>query len=133
MNSVHSKDAPAAIGPYSQAIVAPPGAQLVFCSGQIPLDPVSGELVQGDAATQTGQVMKNLEAVLAAAGCRFADVARTTIYLSSMDDFAAVNEAYGSFLGDHRPARATVEVARLPKNVAVEIDAIAVRPALEIS
>ena len=122
MKVVQTRDAPAAIGPYSQAIVS---GGLVFCSGQIPLDAESGEIVGADAAAQTRKVMQNLAAVLAAAGCKLADIVKTTVYVKDLNDFAAVNEAYAKALGDHRPARATVEVARLPKDVLVEVDCIA--------
>ncbi len=127
MHEISSLDAPSAIGPYSQAISAPMTGELVFCSGQIAIDPATSQLIDGDVAAQTHRVMQNLLAVLRAAGCDFTDVAKTTIYLASMDDFGAVNEAYGSYFDHHKPARATVEVSRLPKSVAVEIDAIAVR------
>lgn len=121
---VHSTDnAPKAIGPYSQAIRAE--GSLFFMSGQIPLKP-SGELVTGDIKAQTAQVMENLKAVLESAGLSFAHVCKTTIYLSSMDHFAAVNEVYGAHFPTEPPARATVAVAGLPKGVDVEIDAIAV-------
>jgi 2-iminobutanoate/2-iminopropanoate deaminase len=120
-----TKDAPAAIGPYSQAVRA---GELVFLSGQIPLDPATGTIVEGDIATQTRRVMENLRAVLAAAGCTFADVVRTTIYLVDLGHFGAVNEAYGAFLTEPFPARATVQVAALPRGAQVEIDAVAVRP-----
>jgi len=123
--SVASPSAPAAIGPYSQAIRA---GSLVFLSGQIPLDPATGALVQGDIAAQTTRVMENLRAVLAAAGCTFADVVRTTIYLVDLTHFATVNETYGRFFESPFPARATVQVAALPKGAQVEIDAIAARP-----
>ncbi len=122
---VASKSAPAAIGPYSQAIRA--GA-LVFLSGQIPLDPSTGALVDGDIAAQTKRVMENLRAVLAAAGCTFHDVVRTTIYLVDLGHFAAVNEAYARFFEAPFPARATVQVAALPRGALVEIDAIASVP-----
>jgi 2-iminobutanoate/2-iminopropanoate deaminase len=122
---VASKDAPAAIGPYSQAIRA---GSLVFLSGQIPLDPSTGALVDGDIAAQTTRVMENLRAVLAAAGCTFRDVTRTTIYLVDLGHFAAVNETYGRFFEAPFPARATVQVAALPRGAQVEIDAIAIRP-----
>lgn len=116
--------APAAIGPYSQAIRA---GGMVFLSGQIPLDPASGALVgEGDVAAQTRQVMANLAAVLEAAGLALDDVCKTTIYLSDLADFQVVNGVYEEALGGHRPARATVEVARLPRDVRVEIDAIAI-------
>ena len=122
---IATQDAPAAIGPYSQAVRA--GGELVFLSGQIPLDPATGTLVEGDIAAQTRRVMENLRAVLAAAGCTFADVVRTTIYLVDLGHVAAVNEAYGAFLAEPYPARATVQVAALPRGAHVEIDAIAVR------
>jgi len=119
-----SPDAPKAIGPYSQAIRS---GDLVFLSGQIPLDPHSGEMVGGqDVGAQTERVMKNLEAVLAAASLTFANVVKTTIYLTDLGDFAAVNEVYGKrFDGIAPPARATVQVAALPRGSKVEIDAIA--------
>ncbi len=119
---VHSPSAPAAIGPYSQAIRA---GNLVFCSGQIALDPQTMQMVGSTVAEQAEQVMKNLASVLAAAGASFANVARTTIYLVDMADFAAVNEVYGRHLGEHKPARATVAVKQLPKGGLVEIDCIA--------
>ncbi len=120
--AISSPDAPAAIGPYSQAIRA---GSLVLLSGQIPLDPATGQLVAGDIAAQTARVMENLKAVLAAAGCSLADVVRTTIYLTDLGHFAAVNEAYGRFFAPPFPARATVQVAALPKGAQVEIDAVA--------
>jgi 2-iminobutanoate/2-iminopropanoate deaminase len=120
---VFTDKAPRAIGPYSQAVRA--GAFL-FCSGQIALHPDSGEIVGGDdVAAQTRQVLDNLEAVLAAGGASFATVVKTTIYLSDMDDFAVVNQVYGERAGSEPPARATVEVSRLPRDVKVEIDVIA--------
>jgi 2-iminobutanoate/2-iminopropanoate deaminase len=120
---IATPDAPAAIGPYSQAIVA---GGLVHCSGQIALDPKTKELVPGDVAAQTRRVLANLAAVLAAAGSDFTKVVKCNVYLKNMDDFAAVNAVYGeSFTGDAPPARATVEVARLPKNALVEIDCVA--------
>jgi 2-iminobutanoate/2-iminopropanoate deaminase len=120
-----SAHAPAAIGPYSQAIEA---GGLVFLSGQIPLDPATGQLVTGDITAQTRRVMDNLGAVLAAAGCGFEHVVRTTIYLTDLGHFADVNAAYGSYLKTPFPARATVQVAALPRGAQVEIDAVAVRP-----
>ncbi|MEZ5992882.1 MAG: RidA family protein [Planctomycetota bacterium] len=120
---VSSDDAPKAIGPYSQAISA---NGMLFCSGQIPLDASTGELVGETAGEQTVKVMANLLAVLNASGCDFSNVVKTTIFLKDMNDFASVNDAYAAAMGDHRPARATVEVARLPKDVKVEIDCIAV-------
>lgn len=122
MPAIHTDLAPAAIGPYSQAVVA---GGFCFCSGQIPLDPTSGLLVEGDVGAQTHRVLANLSAVLAAAGAGWADVVKTTVYLKDMSDFAAMNKVYAEVLGDARPARVTVEVARLPRDVAVEIDAIA--------
>lgn len=119
---IHSDHAPAAIGPYSQAVKA---GNLLFCSGQIPLDPKTMTLVGQNAAEQTEQVMKNLGAVLAAAGLAFENVVRTTIFLASMADFAAVNEVYGKRFTKHKPARATVAVKELPKGALVEIDCIA--------
>jgi 2-iminobutanoate/2-iminopropanoate deaminase len=122
LETVHSADAPAAIGPYSQAIRA---GNLLFCSGQIPLDPKTMQLVGNNAAEQAEQVMKNLEAVLKAGGAGFDKVARTTIFLADMNDFAAVNEVYGKRFATHKPARATVAVKTLPKGALVEIDCIA--------
>ena len=114
--------APGAIGPYSQAIVA---GGFVFTAGQIALVPGTGDLVAGDVAAQTQRVMENLEAVLAAAGSSFARVVKTTIYLSDMADFAAVNEVYGRYFRESPPARSTVAVRALPKGAAVEIDVVA--------
>jgi 2-iminobutanoate/2-iminopropanoate deaminase len=114
--------APKAIGPYSQAVRV---GSLLFLSGQVALDPATGQMVDGDVAAQTRRVMMNLAAVLSAAGLTFADVARTTIYLADMSDFAKVNEVYGAYFSDPFPARATVQVARLPRDARVEIDAIA--------
>ncbi len=119
---IHSDSAPKAIGPYSQAVKA---GGLVYCSGQIPLDPATMELVQGSVAAQTRQVMENLEAVLAAAGSSLAQVVKTTVFLRDMNDFAEMNAAYGEYFKVDPPARATVQVARLPKDVAVEIDCVA--------
>ena len=121
-NAVSSPDAPKAIGPYSQAVRA---GQLLFASGQIPLDPATGAVVEGDIAAQTRRVMENLGAVLAAAGLSFAHVVRTTVFLADMAEFAMVNEVYGKYFSEPYPARATVQVARLPRDVRVEIDAIA--------
>src|SRR4051812_36109839 len=123
---VRTAHAPAAIGPYSQAIVVPVGDQrMVFCSGQIALDPATGVVIEGDVAAQTRQVLANLGAVLAAAGATFADVVKTTIYLASMADFATVNAIYGEPVASDPPARATVAASGLPRNVLIEIDAIA--------
>ena len=122
---VSTKDAPAAIGPYSQAIVS---GDLVFTSGQIPLDPANQKLIVGDIRAQTERVMENLSAVLKAAGCGFADVVKATIFLADLADFAVVNEVYGKRFPDNPPARSTVQVAALPKATRVEIDLIARRP-----
>jgi 2-iminobutanoate/2-iminopropanoate deaminase len=119
---ISTTEAPQAIGPYSQAVRA---GDLVFLSGQIPLDPSNGTMVTGDAAAQTRQVMENLGAVLRAAGTTFAHVVRATIYLVDLGDFAKVNEVYGSYFSSEPPARATVQVAALPRGAAVEIDMIA--------
>ena len=122
---IQTPSAPAAIGPYSQAVRA---GGMTFCSGQIALDPQTGQLVgSDDVALQTEQVMANLSAVLEAAGHPLSDIVKVQIFLADMNDFAVVNGIYESALDGHRPARATVEVSRLPKDVAVEIDAIAVR------
>jgi 2-iminobutanoate/2-iminopropanoate deaminase len=118
-------DAPGAIGPYSQGVSVPAG-RLVFLSGQIPLDPKTGQLVTGDIEQETGRVMENLGAVLAAAGLSFEQVARCTIFLTDLNDFAKVNEVYGRYFPKDPPARATVQVSALPKGARVEIDAIAV-------
>ena len=123
LEPIHSANAPAAIGPYSQAQKA---GNLLFCSGQIALDPKTMQMVGSTAAEQAEQVLKNLAAVLKAGGAGMDKVVRTTIFLASMDDFAAVNEVYGRHFGDHKPARATVAVKTLPKNGLVEIDCIAV-------
>jgi 2-iminobutanoate/2-iminopropanoate deaminase len=124
---IRTAHAPAAIGPYSQAVVVPVGNQrMVFCSGQIALDPATGAVIEGDIAAQTRQVLDNLGAVLAAAGASFASVVKTTIFLADMADFAAVNAIYGERFPGDPPARSTVAAAGLPRNVRVEIDAIAV-------
>jgi 2-iminobutanoate/2-iminopropanoate deaminase len=114
--------APQAIGPYSQAIRA---GDLLFVSGQIPLDPATGTLVSGDISVQTRRVLDNLAAILTAAGASFADVVKTTVYLLDMDDFAAMNAVYATYVTSPPPARATVQVSRLPRDVRVEIDVIA--------
>lgn len=119
---VATKEAPQAIGPYSQAIKS---SGFVFSSGQIAIDPATGNVIEGDVAAQTERVMKNLAAVLSAAGSSLNRVVKTTVFLKSMGDFATMNEIYGRHFGNHRPARSTVEVARLPKDVLVEIDVIA--------
>jgi 2-iminobutanoate/2-iminopropanoate deaminase len=121
--AISAPGAPKAIGPYSPAIKA---GNLLFISGQIPLDPTTGALVAGDIAAQTEQVMRNLAALLAAGGAGFEHVVRTTVFLADMNEFAGMNEVYGRYVVDPPPARATVQVARLPKDVRVEIDLIAV-------
>lgn len=122
---VLTKDAPQPIGPYSQAIKA---GDLVFCSGQIPLDPASGEIVGGsDVQAQARRVMENVKAVLEAAGTSLDGVVKTTIFLKNMGDFPKVNEVYGTYFKGTTPARSTVEVARLPKDVLVEVECIALR------
>ncbi len=123
MKSVETNNAPQAIGPYSQAIIT---GNLVFCSGQIPLDPATMEIVGESITEQTNRVFQNLSGLLEAAGSSLGQVVKTTVYLKDMSEFAAMNEEYARHFGDHRPARAAVEVARLPKDVRVEIDAIAV-------
>ena len=124
---VRTAEAPAAIGPYSQAVVVPVGdRRMIFCSGQIAIDPATGAVVDGDVGVQTQRVLDNLAAVLAAAGARLADVVKTTVYLAAMDDFPAMNAVYAERFMTDAPARATVAAAGLPKNVKVEIDAIAV-------
>jgi 2-iminobutanoate/2-iminopropanoate deaminase len=122
---ISSADAPKAIGPYSQAVAAPAAGRLVFLSGQIPLDPRTGELVKGTIEEETRRVMENLEAVLRAAGGGFEQVVKTTIFLTDLGDFTKVNEVYGGYLGPVPPARATVQVAALPRGARVEIDAVA--------
>ena len=123
LKRIDIKHAPAAIGPYSQAIVS---GNLVFTAGQIPLDPATGELVGGDIAAQTTRVLDNLKAIVEAAGATFESVVKTTVYLSDMGEFAAMNEVYGRYFQTHKPARSTVQAARLPKDVKVEIDCVAV-------
>ncbi len=124
MNEIISTErAPRAIGPYSQAIRA---GNLVFASGQIPIDPATGSLVAGSVAEQTDQVMKNLSAVLEAAGVQLHEVVKTTVFLADMDDFAAMNDVYSRYFTENPPARATVQAARLPRDARVEIEAVAV-------
>ena len=122
-SAIASPGAPKAIGPYSPAVRA---GQLVFLSGQVPMDPATGNLVEGDLATQTRRVFDNLGALLTAAGLSFADVVRTTVFLADMNDFAAMNQVYATYFTEPYPARSTVQVARLPKDARVEIDLIAV-------
>jgi 2-iminobutanoate/2-iminopropanoate deaminase len=120
--AISTKDAPQAIGPYSQAIKA---NGFVFTSGQIALDPATQQVVTGDVAAQTDRVLRNLSEILEAAGSGLGEVVRSTVFLKNMDDFAAMNQIYGKYFSSSPPARSTVEVARLPKDVLVEIDVIA--------
>jgi 2-iminobutanoate/2-iminopropanoate deaminase len=122
---VHTDNAPAAIGPYSQGVVV---NGLLFTAGQIALDPASGQVVPGDVAAQTEQVMKNLAAVLSTVGASWKDVVKTTVFLHDMNEFPKVNEVYGRVLGDARPARSTVQVSALPRGVLVEIEAVVAVP-----
>ncbi|MCI0435710.1 MAG: RidA family protein [Gemmatimonadetes bacterium] len=122
LTSVHTDGAPAAIGPYSQGIVV---GGFVFTAGQIPLDPSTMQGVQGGIAEQTERVMQNLKAILEQAGASLSSVVKTTVFLADMNEFAAMNEVYGRWFGAHKPARSTVQVARLPRDVRVEIEAIA--------
>lgn len=124
-HAISTSTAPAAIGPYSQAIG---GGRLVFCSGQIGLDPATGELVPGGIAAEAERALRNLGAVLDAAGLTAADIAKTTVFLVDMAEFGALNEVYTRFVSDPPPARSTIAVAALPKGARVEIEAVAVRP-----
>lgn len=124
MEFINTENAPAAIGPYSQAVMH---NGLLFCSGQIPLDPVRMTVVEGDVTVQTEQVLQNLLAVLAQAGLQKTNVLKTTVFLTDMNDFAAMNAVYDTFFSGHKPARAAVEVSRLPKDVRVEIECIAAK------
>ncbi len=126
MRSYHTDRAPAAIGPYSQAVAA---GGFLYTSGQIGLDPATGEMVPGGFEAQARRVLENLREVLAAGGCVFGDVVKATIYVADMADFPRLNQLYGEALGDHRPARSTVQAAALPKGALVEIDLIARLPA----
>lgn len=119
---ISTENAPGAIGPYSQAIKA---GGMIFCSGQIPIDPATGSFVSDVVAEQTEQVLKNLSAVLEAAGASLNDVVKTTVFLADMNDFAEMNEVYGRFFIENKPARATVQAARLPRDAKVEIECIA--------
>lgn len=119
---IQTEKAPAAIGPYSQAIQA---GDFLYVSGQIPIDPASGEIVSGGVEEQTDRVLKNLQAILEEAGADFTNVVKFSIFLKDIEDFGVVNEIYGSFLEEPYPARATVEVSRLPKDVLVEMDVVA--------
>lgn len=120
---IATENAPGAIGPYSQAVKT---GNMVFCSGQIPIDPATGEFVSDDVAEQTEQVLKNLSAVLTAAGTNLNNVVKTTVFLADMNDFTAMNEVYSKFFSENKPARATVQAARLPKDARVEIECVAV-------
>ena len=122
--TISTPGAPAAIGPYAQAVRA---GQFLFLSGQIPLDPATGQVVEGDVSVQTARVLDNLAAVLDAGGASFASVVRTTIFLADMNDFAAMNAVYAEYFDTTAPARSTIQVARLPRDVRIEIDVIAVR------
>ena len=125
IKTTHSDKAPAAIGPYSQGVIA---NGLLFTAGQVALDPASMQVVEGDVVAQTEQVLRNLDAVLASAGATWADVVKTTVYLTDMRDFPRMNEVYARAMGDARPARSTVQVSGLPRGVLVEIDLIAALP-----
>lgn len=120
---VTTERAPRAIGPYSQAVRA---GNLLFASGQIPIDPATGEFVAGGIAEQTEQVLRNVSAILEAGGAGLQQIVKTTVFLADMEDFTAMNEVYGRFFGENPPARATVQAARLPRDARVEIEAIAV-------
>lgn len=121
--TISTENAPGAIGPYSQAVKT---GNMVFCSGQIPIDPATGEFVSNDVAEQTEQVLKNLSAVLEAAGTDLNNVVKTTVFLADMNDFTAMNDVYAKFFSENKPARATVQAARLPRDARVEIECIAV-------
>ena len=121
--TISTENAPGAIGPYSQAIKA---NGMLFCSGQIPIDPATGEFVEGGVAEQTEQVFKNLVAVLEAGGSNLEGVVKTTVFLADMNDFGAMNEVYAKYFDSNKPARATVQAARLPRDAKVEIECIAV-------
>ena len=120
---IHTENAPAAIGPYSQAVKA---GNLLFVSGQVPFVPETMEIVEGDVKAQTSQSLKNLQAILKEAGAYFSNVVKTTVFIKDMNEFAQINEVYAEYFGENKPARACVEVARLPKDVKVEIELIAV-------
>jgi len=122
---ISTPEAPAAVGPYSQAIAAGP---LLFCAGQIPLCPSDGQLVDGDVAAQTRQVLENVAAVLRANSMTFTDVVKATVFMTNLGDFAAMNAVYGEFFGEPHPARSTVQVSALPRGAQVEIEVTAYRP-----
>lgn len=124
MKFIASEDAPKAIGPYSQAVAT---EQFIFTSGQIPLDPQSGKLVEGDFAVHARRVFENLRGVLEAAGASFSDVVKATVFLKQLSDFEVLNGIYAEYFGDHKPARSTVAVAQLPKDAVVEIELIAMK------
>jgi 2-iminobutanoate/2-iminopropanoate deaminase len=125
LRTTHSDKAPAAIGPYSQAVIA---NGFLFTAGQVALDPVSMQVVEGDVVAQTAQVLQNLGAVLASAGATWTDVVKTTVFLTDMRDFARMNDVYAQVMGDARPARSTVQVSGLPRGVLVEIELVAALP-----
>ena len=122
MKSIHAPSAPAAIGPYAHAIAAGP---FVFCSGQTPIDPATGKLIEGDIEAQTQRVLDNLAAVLAAAGLTLRDVVKTTVFLKDMGDFARMNAVYAAAFAPHKPARSTIQVAKNPLDARIEIECIA--------
>jgi 2-iminobutanoate/2-iminopropanoate deaminase len=124
IKKIITEKAPAPIGPYSQAILV--DGKILYTAGQISIDPVNGKLIEGDIKAQTRQVIKNLEAILIAGGASLATVVKTTVFLKDMNEFAAMNEVYAEFLGAAAPARSTIEAARLPRDIRVEIEAIAV-------
>ena len=123
MKLIHTDKAPKAIGPYSQAVKA---GNMLFVSGQVPFNPETMEIVEGDVKAQTAQSLKNVQAILAEAGLDFSHVVKSTVFIKDMNEFAQINEVYAEFFGENKPARACVEVARLPKDVKVEIEVIAV-------
>ena len=125
MKTIHTDDAPQAIGPYAQATV---GGGFVWCSGQVAIVPATGKLLDGDVQAETRQALKNLTAVLEAAGSSLENVLRCTVYLKDMNDFKAMNEIYGDVFSAHKPARAAIEIARLPLDAAVEISCVALAP-----
>lgn len=122
-NIINTKKAPSAIGPYSQGVKV---GNFIFTSGQIPIDPATGELVEGDIQEQTKRSLQNVKEILEAAGATLGDVIKVTVFISDMNDFTKINQVYGEFFGSNKPARSCVEVARLPKDVGVEIETIAV-------
>ncbi len=124
LQKILTEKAPAPIGPYSQAILV--DSKFLYTAGQGPMDPISSKIVEGGIKEQTRQVMKNLEAILLAGGASFASVVKTTVFLKDMNEFAAMNEVYAEFLGTAAPARSTIEAARLPRDIRVEIEAVAV-------